>query len=335
MIFEKKPEFIIAIGASAGGLNAVTELISQIPEDINAAVFVVLHMSKVGVGSFLIHRLQKYTNYRCSLPEDGEKIEAGHIYLAPPDEHLLVANGAVVIGRGPAENRWRPSIDVLFRSAAANYGSRAIGIILTGYLNDGTSGMAAIKKSGGHCIVQDPNEAEYPDMPLSVIENMEVDYCVKLADIGAIIRKISNKEVNDSNTVPPEVIREAEIAQNVATGMEVVSQVAERSVFSCPDCGGGLWGVKEDVISRYRCAIGHAYSEEDLSIKQSESIEATLWVALRMMEERKSLLKKISGDQSAKGFARMSDSHKERAADLEKHIDKLKELLFSAQKATG
>src|SRR4051794_26929180 len=152
MSVHRKAEFVIAIGGSAGGLNALTEVVTHLPDKMNAAVFIVLHLSKVGLGDFLVHRLQKYTSYKCKLPANGEKIEADYIYIAPPNQHLLVKDDEVVLGQGPEENRWRPSIDVLFRSAAASYGNRAIGIVLTGFLNDGTSGMWAIKRSGGRCI---------------------------------------------------------------------------------------------------------------------------------------------------------------------------------------
>ena len=330
-----KPDFIITIGASAGGLNAMTEVIAQLPEEINAAVFIVLHLSKVGLGDFLVHRLQKYTGYSCKIAKNGDKIEANHVYIAPPDQHLLVRENEVVLGQGPAENRWRPSIDVLFRSAAVSYGSKVIGIILTGYLNDGTSGMWAIKRSGGHCIVQDPNEAEYPDMPLSVLESMEVDHCVSLRQMGetvsAIISSSKTEGEKPKNNAPAEVVKEAEIAEKVATGMDNVEQVGTPALLACPDCGGGLWSVDNDAIKRYRCHVGHSYTEKDLLIKQSESLEATLWVALRMMEERRSLLTRISTDESKKGLLRMGAIYQKRASDLEEHIGKLKELLFSAK----
>jgi two-component system chemotaxis response regulator CheB len=327
-----KPEFIITIGASAGGLNAMTEVVAQLTEQINAAVFIVLHLSKVGLGDFLIHRLQKYTDYNCKIARDGEEIESHHIYIAPPDEHLLLIENKMVIGHGPAENRWRPSIDVLFRSAAAAYGNRVIGIVLTGFLNDGTSGMSAIKRSGGHCIVQDPNEAEYPDMPLSVLENMEVDYCVSLRKIGEAIEAITKSEVSPENIIPEEVMKEAEIAGRAVTKIENVAEVGQKSLYACPDCGGGLWNVDTEAIRRYRCHIGHSYTENDLLAKQTESIEATLWVALRMMEERRTLLIRISQNEASKGLTRLGLSHKQRAADLEEHIEKLKELLYSAKK---
>src|SRR5215218_10032043 len=161
-----KNSSIIVIGTSAGGINALPELFPRLPKDINAAFFIVIHVSKTGLGEFLLHRLQGYTDLTVKLARDNEEIDVGCIYVAPADYHLIVKQDVIVLGQGPAENRWRPSIDVLFRSAAAAYGARTIGVILTGLLNDGTSGMIAVKKCGGICMVQDPNEADFPDMPL-------------------------------------------------------------------------------------------------------------------------------------------------------------------------
>ena len=175
-----KDLFVVTIGASAGGLNAIYEIVSQLSPEINAAIFIVIHLSRAAIGDILVNRMQKSSSLPCEIAEHDKIFRAGYIYVAPPDAHLLVKDDHMVIGRGPEENRFRPSIDVLFRSAAASHGEKSIGIILTGFLNDGTAGMMAIKQSGGHCIVQDPNEAEYPDMPLSVLETMGVDYCIPL-----------------------------------------------------------------------------------------------------------------------------------------------------------
>lgn len=329
----KKPEFIVTIGASAGGLNAISEVVLQFTEDLDIAVFVVLHLAKVGMGNFLIHRLQKYSTFSCVIPQGGEKIEAGHIYIAPPDTHLLMKGDEIVLGHGPAENRWRPSIDVLFRSAAANYGNRVIGIILTGYLNDGTIGMLAIKKGGGVCIVQNPNHAEFPDMPLSVLESMEVDYCVSLKEMGETILRII-KEAEPKNTaVQQEVQLEAQMNEKVSITIDSLARLGERSLFSCPDCGGGLWEINENNKTRYRCHVGHAYSEKNLLVKQGESLEGTLWIALRIMEERRALLMKISSEETNKGLIKTSQSQKQDAYNIEAHIEELKELLFAIKKA--
>jgi two-component system chemotaxis response regulator CheB len=215
----------------------------------------------------------------------------------------------------------------LFRSAAVSHGNRVIGIILTGYLNDGTSGMNAIKRSGGTCIVQDPNQAEYPDMPLSVLESMEVDYCVPLNEIGETIKEITKKAEERIVVIQDDVLWEAEISEKVVTRIDAVAQIGETTNYACPDCGGGLWHIKNDKNTRYRCHIGHSYTEKDLVLKQSQTIEATLWVALRMMEERRLLLNKLSDKETNKGLSKLGLSHNQRALELEGHIEKLKELL--------
>lgn len=280
---QAKPFYVVGIGASAGGISAVSELVSQISPDINAAVLVVLHLSKTSLGDILVTPLQRHTSLPCKMAGDKEMIKAGHIYLAPPDVHLLVREDKLVLGRGPTENRFRPSIDVLFRSMAAHYGERAIGIVLTGFLSDGTSGMVAIKESGGYCIVQDPNEAEYPDMPLSVLETMEVDQCIPLKQMGKIILDTSKLSKMKSVLPPENVVMESRISEQSATGFEHVSKLGDKSLFACPDCGGGLWNVKNAGVNHYRCHIGHSYSEKDLILKQGEAVENTLWVPVIMV----------------------------------------------------
>ncbi len=307
MALTKKDFFIITVGASAGGINAVNELVSQLSPEINAAVFIVLHLSAAAPGELMVSKIQKHTRLRCKLAENNEVIEAGVIYAAVPNAHLLIKEDKVIIGHGPTENRFRPSIDVLFRSAAASYRERVIGIILTGFLNDGTAGMWAIKQSGGYCIVQDPNEAQYPDMPLSVLDNMEVDKCVPLKDIADVILLRTLEAGQLKRITPPaNVIAESKLSEKAATGLENVSSIGEKSVYACPDCGGGLWKVENGNLKHYRCHIGHSYSEEDLVVKQAETIENTIWVAVRMMEERKTLLGRIAKDYKEKGLRSLS-----------------------------
>lgn len=325
------PRFIIVIGASAGGLNALAEMVQSLPIGLDAAYCVVLHLSRKGIGDFVVHRLNKVTTLNCSMAVNGAEIEKGHIYVAPPNHHLLVKNGKILLGSGPQENRFRPSIDVLFRSAAVAYTSHAIGIILSGMLDDGTSGMWAIKRSGGICVVQDPNHAEYPDMPLSVINNMEVDYVSELSAMGGLVSHITSLDRGSNIPAPREVILESQIAEKTAVGIDDVEQIAEKSVFACPDCGGNLWAVKGDILNRYRCHIGHAYTERDLVVKQAETASATLWVALRMMEERKHLLRKLEVDYAQKGYTSLSHAQYEKKDEMQRHIDTLKTILADLQ----
>lgn len=243
----------------------------------------------------------------------------------------MVNKEGIKLGLDPKENRWKPSIDVLFRSAAA-FNGRTIGVVLTGYLNDGTTGMLAIKKSGGICIVQDPNEAEYPDMPLSVINQLRVDYCVPLAQMGAVLQE-AVKLRKEEKPVPDEVKAEASIAERAATGIDELKPLGENSVFSCPDCGGVLFGVKDaDSSSHFRCHTGHSYTHRDLLLKQSDGYESTLWVALRFLEERKTLLKHMEQQSLKRGFKNSSAGYGDKAGEIQVHIDKLKQLLFAAQK---
>jgi two-component system chemotaxis response regulator CheB len=329
------PGFIVVIGTSAGGSNALSELVSALRPDTKAAFFVLMHLSRKGVGNFLLQNLQQSSSIPCKLAEHDEQIESGTIYIAPPDNHLLLdPELKVILGQGPPENRWRPSINTLFRSAAAGYGNRVVGVILTGLLDDGTSGMEAIKSVGGTTIVQDPNEAEFPDMPMSVLNRMEVDHCAMLAEIPVIIHDIiTTNELNDSYTVIPEDLKkEAEMSLKVSTSLPELAEIGEKTFYSCPDCGGGLWRLKNTSMEQYRCHIGHAFNDVDLLNSQVEQLESTLWVALRMMEERRNLLLQFAQKELKKGLRSISDSHKVRAEELESHIRNLKELLFASQR---
>ena len=324
----KNSFFIITIGASAGGLNAINEVVAQLPANLNAAVLIVIHLSKAAIGDLLLERIRKNSKLPCQIGRQGDAIIPGQVYIAAPDTHLLIKDDKVIVGHGPPENRFRPSIDVLFRSAAANAGERAIGIVLTGLLNDGTAGMMAIKQSGGYCIVQDPNEAEYPAMPLSVLENMEADYCVSLKSMGSIIEKITQEPIAEGAVPPQQVMIESRLSEMAATEVKEVSRLGKKTLLACPDCGGGLWVVKNGWIKHYRCHIGHSYSEQDLDVKQSEKIESTMWVAVRMMEERKLLINRLTKENNDRGLRQLSRTYEEQGRQLEEHITRLKELIF-------
>jgi two-component system chemotaxis response regulator CheB len=334
MASKKSPFFIVTIGASAGGLNAICELSAQLSPDINAAFFVVLHLSSTSVGEIFVSRIQKYTSLKCKVAQH-ETIQAGILYVAPPNVHLLVKENKIVIGHGPIENRFRPSIDVLFRSAAVAFRERVIGIILSGLLNDGTSGMSIIKQAGGYCIVQDPNEAEYPDMPLAVMDKMEVDESLPLSSMGAAILKRTLIQTLVTKELPEKIIAESMISERAATGIDKVKGLGEKALYSCPDCGGNLWEIRDDNgngkgngIKHYRCQIGHSYSEEDLDLKQSQNIEQTLWVAVRMMEERRLMLTKLGKEHQQRGLNQIGERYHQQAQSLEDHIEQLKQLLF-------
>ena len=218
------------------------QLLKQLTPEMNIAVFVVLHLTKRSIGEMLLKRLQKSTVLKCKMPHHEEAIKAGHIYISPPDHHIILKGDAILLGKGPMENRYRPSIDTLFRSAAVAHSAYVIGIILSGLLEDGASGMMAIRRSGGTCIIQRPEEAKYGDMPLSVTRYLEPDYAIPVGEMGKAISAISAKPRKKSK-VPQELVAEARIAENVSIGIDHVKKLGTQSLFSCPDCGGGLWEV--------------------------------------------------------------------------------------------
>jgi two-component system chemotaxis response regulator CheB len=322
----------LVIGGSAGGLTALITLVESFKLSWNIPVFVVLHLSQQSVGNYIATRLSAHTPYNCKLAEDNEPVKKNHIYIAPPNRHLLIDNGTVILGSGPEENRWRPSIDVLFRSAATQKHLHVIGIILSGLLDDGTSGMTAIKKSGGTCIVQNPEEAEYPDMPRSALNAVRTSHCVKLSAMPGIIDKTLRSPKRPKKRIPPEVLVESAISKNVSTGYKDLKKISTQTVYNCPDCGGGLWEIKEGKLSRYRCHIGHVYSEQDLLLKQNETTETTLWVALRLMEERKTLMTKMLDEQKNRGLLKTMHVYEKKITDLSTHIIQMKELLSDLQK---
>jgi two-component system chemotaxis response regulator CheB len=253
-------------------------------------------------------------------------LQPGHICVAPTDRHLLIDESKVWVVRGPRENRWRPAIDTLFRSAAVSHRSRVIGVILTGFLDDGTAGLSAIKRCGGICIVQDPDDAAFPDMPRTALANVAVDYCVPLAEIGGLITRLVAKQSVAAPAIPRDLLTEARIARSALSQIATVDSIGEKTPLTCPDCGGVLWELNGDGIPRFRCHTGHAYTSDQLLQAQSSRIEETLWRALRMFEERKNLLKTMSA-----GGKVDSTSAEERILQAEEDIRRLRGILQAGQ----
>lgn len=321
---------VIVIGTSAGGLDALTRLISQLKEDFPAPILVVQHVSADATGNVLLEALNKSGALKCKHAKSGMKLEAGHVYLAPPDHHLMVdSNEQMLVTKGAQENRSRPAIDPLFRSAGIEFKNRSIGIILTGYMDDGTSGMKVIQRCGGICIVQDPSDAQYPDMPKNVLNQITVDYCLPIAEMGGLLYQLIGQRPGKSKAVPRDILIEAEIAKHVLSDLKSVNALGEQVPFNCPGCGGVLWKIEQDSAKRYRCHTGHAYTAVSLLAEQTKKIEETMWVALRMFEERKNLLTTLAKDLTGAP----SRSALERAQASEIHINRIKAILHSDEKA--
>lgn len=316
---------IIVIGASAGGIIAIKSLLKGLKAEMDAAFFIVQHVSRDSSAQNIVEIFQRQTSLSCEVAADGAPIQGGHLYLAPPDHHLILSNGQMSVTSGAYENKHRPSVDVLFRSAAVAYGNRVIGIILTGTLEDGTSGMSAIKRCGGTCIVQDPAEAQFYSMPQSVLNNVPVDFKAPLEEIPARICEILNASLPLEVVIPEELRIEADITKRMMSNIDEMKSIARRSDFVCPDCGGGLWALKNDPAHRYRCHTGHTFTEKLLAKLQREKLEESLWVSIRMLEERSNLYKLMAARSS--GAEQFYNGHLQRIEETEDHIKRLKKLL--------
>ena len=256
---------IIVVGASAGGVEALSGLAESLPADLPAAVFVVLHLPP-DARSLLPQILDRAGPLPAAHPADGAPIEHGRIYVAPPDHHLLVHRGTVRVVRGPRENGHRPAVDPLFRTASLAYGARVAGVVLSGALDDGTSGLIVIKRRGGISIIQDPAEAAFPSMPVSALENDHVDYSLPAAEIGPLLAELARTPVQEEGgtDVPNETHREAAMAELQSGAVHDPNRPGTASGFTCPECHGALWELQEDGLLRFRCRVGHAFSAESL-----------------------------------------------------------------------
>ena len=317
-------------------MPALTRLVAQLPATLPAAVLVVQHLAPDSTGEPLVARLASHTTLPCQLATHQQPLQAGHLYLAPPDRHLLVKDDRLLVTKGPRENNFRPAADALFRSAAVAFDSHVIGVVLTGMLHDGTAGLDFVKRCGGIAVVQDPAEAEYPSMPESALRHVEVDYTVSLDQMGPLLITLVTPPAHLPTPpafmdIPPDLQLEAAIAERVVGTTEQVAQLGHQVPLTCPGCGGSLWEVNTGHVLRYRCHTGHAYTAEALAESSRQSLEESLWVALRMMEERKNLLSSLAshGDSPA-------NAHQiERIEDMKGHINRLREFLLNGSEGSG
>jgi two-component system chemotaxis response regulator CheB len=321
---------IVVIGTSAGGLEALDKLIGQLPTDLPAALFIVQHMAPENSGVALLHKLGKHKAFKCKLASSGESYEKGQIYIAPPDYHLLVKKRTLLVTKGARENRYRPAIDPLFRSAAVAHGPHVIGMVLTGMLDDGTAGLIAIKKCGGVTVVQDPKDAAYPEMPQSALNNLTVDYCVPIAEMGRLLEKLAHEPPGKGKSIPKDVRTEALIAERVLSDVAQMNGLGRQVPYNCPNCGGVLWEIDNPDVERYRCHTGHSFTASALLTIQSEKIEETLWTSLRMFEERKNLLNNMAQTQIRQEG---KDSYAQRAKETEVHIERIRAMLRAPETA--
>jgi two-component system chemotaxis response regulator CheB len=320
---------IVVVGASAGGVEALAQLVRTLPAGLPAPVCIVLHIP-ADAPSLLAQILDRDSTLPVAHAQDRQLWENGRIYIAPPDRHLLVADdGTLHVARGPRENRHRPAVDPLFRSAAMVFGPRAIGVILSGTMDDGTAGLISIKERGGTAIVQDPAEALYPGMPQSAIDHARVDHVVPLNAIGALLGQLTVAASIPAPSVPvrSDMRLEVRMAELTADALHTDDRPGQPSPYSCPDCGGVLWAINDNEFTRFRCRVGHAFAPETMLGAQQEQLEEALWSATKTLEETVRLSSRLAATERLRGHDWMARRFEQKERDARAHIEVIRRYL--------
>jgi two-component system chemotaxis response regulator CheB len=318
---------IIVIGASAGGVDALSRVVSELPRDLRASVLVVLHVSRGK--SLLPEILTRVGRLRAVHPEDGAPLEYSKVYVAPPDHHLLVEGGRARVVHTASENGVRPAVDPLFRSAAREYGSRVLGVLLTGSLDDGTAGIVAIKAAHGITIVQDPDEAFSPGMPRSAIASGAVDHVLPLRDIPVLLAALVEEQarVQRQPHDHPHLRRMEPDLGGMPVALHDSDRPGKPSIFTCPECHGTLWEADEAGLLRFRCRVGHIYSPETMIAAQTDEVDRALWTALRTLEERVALAHRLAERARERQHPLVDRAFTQRARETEHEADQIRQLL--------
>jgi two-component system, chemotaxis family, protein-glutamate methylesterase/glutaminase len=306
----------IVIGASAGGVEALGTVMRGLHADLPATVLVVLHLMSGG-RSMLPQILSRSGHLAAAPAADGDPLVPGRVYVAPPDHHMLVRDGELHVNRGPRENGHRPAIDPLFRSAAQARGSRVIGVVLSGLLDDGAAGLAAIKERGGKAVVQDPEDAMFPAMPRAAIAATRIDCSVPVTEIPDVLMRLAGEPVEADGGA-----ERADRVEQDPTGLRLVE--GSPTPISCPACGGAMWETTEDGVLRFTCQVGHAYSPQSMLAEQGSTVESAMWAALRILEERGQLLMRMAERQHGGARARFE----QRAGEAEDHARRIRAVLL-------
>jgi two-component system, chemotaxis family, protein-glutamate methylesterase/glutaminase len=319
---------IVVIGTSSGGVRALQKLAAALPAGCPAAIFVVMHISPEA-SSELSGILSRAGPLPALQAEDGMAIEPGRILTAPPDQHLLLDRGRVRVVHGPRENRHRPALDPTFRSAAWAYGPRVVGIVLTGNLDDGTAGLWAIKSCGGTTVVQEPAEAEYPEMPSNALMHNRIDHRLPLEEIGRLIARLAREpaDMSAAGAAPDDIGKEVAFA-GMGGDIQAAASLGTPSAFTCPSCRGALWELEHGGHLRYRCHTGHAFTHASLQVEQTLAVEEGLYMALRAVEEKAASLRRLA-ERWPDRVAGISDDYRSRARALEDSAEVLRTMLVS------
>ncbi|HVH65828.1 MAG TPA: chemotaxis protein CheB [Candidatus Acidoferrum sp.] len=311
-----EPRDIIVIGGSAGAIEALESLISRLPAQLDAAIFVVVHTFPIG-DSLLPAILSRGGNLHAKIATDGEPIVCDRIYVADRDRHLLVEPGVVRLDGGPKESGHRPAIDPLFRSAARAYGERVLGVILSGTLDDGSSGLRVIRRHGGSAIVQEPKEALFPQMPRNAIDAAQPQHIAPVAEIARLIASHAGRPVKGGETTKVKSVAVNPNGGQVPVGAD--DTPGTPTGIACPECHGVLWAADDDESPDFRCRVGHAYATEALMEAHTESVEAALWAGIRALREQASLTKHLGHKAERRGDSLTAARFRERGRSADEH----------------
>lgn len=324
---------IIVVGGSAGSVDVLRQLCAGLPKDLPASIFVVVHVG-MQTGDLLPSILTEAGPLPALMAQDGDRFERGRIYVAPSDRHLMLGNGIIRLGSGPRENLSRPAIDPLFRSAALNYGPHVIGVVLSGYLNDGASGLVAVKRCGGLTVVQAPSDASVSEMPLQALESCDVDHKATAAEMAGVLTRLVQEPAGPVLPVAQDIAMEAQVALGRACDSPTLRQFAAPFTHSCPACGGVLSEMYDKEPLRFRCQVGHAYTALCLDREQEAATQEALVVALRTLEARATLLERMAADAQEKGRVRSAADFAARAEEYRRHAEAVRTVL-SAEPAAS
>jgi two-component system chemotaxis response regulator CheB len=316
---------IVVIGGSAGSIESVAEIVRGLPAHLPAAIFVVVHFPG-SVTSALPSILTRAGVLPATHPDNEAPIQPGRIYVAPPDCHVFIEDGNIRLSHGPKENGHRPAIDPLFRSAAHHYGSRVVGILLSGNLSDGTAGLVGIKQRGGIAVVQDPETALYSGMPRSAIQRVPVDHVVPVKAMAGLLEQLTTEPAPLRKDVAMPSHNEDDTLDEVAIE-DRKTQAGIPSTMSCPECHGVLWEHRDGNVLAFRCRVGHAFTEEALLAIQAEQLEAALWTALRALEEHSALSRRLAARAAHRGHSHSASTFTEHAMDAEHHASTIRSVL--------
>lgn len=317
---------LIGVGASAGGVEALFALVEGLEETLPAAMLVVIHQSAESPTV-----LPNLLDRRCVLPVEharsGVAVEPGHVYLATPDHHLLVHDGRLVVSRGPRENGHRPGVDALFRSLALEAGPGAVGVVLSGMLDDGAAGLLGIVRHGGTAVVQDPQDALFPGMPDAALRQVPGAVVRPAAQLGEVLSELARRPVVGGRGVTRQLAYEVAVARESGGAITEGDPPGPPAGLSCPDCSGPLFDLGDTQLLHYRCRVGHAWSEDSLRAEQEDRVEKALYMALQALEEKAALQHRVAAAATTRGSVRVAGRARESAHEALASATLLRNLL--------